>query len=260
MGRHFSDVAPQGGTRLLEEAQPHLTVQNLITGSPHESDFRIANAYHYRDYLIRAFNADVPYDKFVIEHLAGDLLEDPRRHPETGGNESVLATGWPFLGEEVHSPVDIRQDECDRVDNKIDVLSKTFLGITHACARCHDHKFDAIRQRDYYAMAGFVLSQARGKNGGVLLFHDVHPNTVDNLDGILTALEEDGFSFVELDDVETFPMLNGKTPAFIGDGCESNTTCDFSHNSIEASCHTFSNGEPAESVLYITGDMWAEIR
>jgi hypothetical protein len=126
----------------------------------HESDFRIANAYHYRDYLIRAFNADVPYDKFVIEHIAGDLLSQPRLHPETGGNESILATGWPFFGEEVHSPVDIRQDECDRVDNKIDVLSKTFLGITLACARCHDHKFDAIRQRDYYAMAGFMLSSS----------------------------------------------------------------------------------------------------
>jgi cytochrome c553 len=124
----------------------------------HESDFIIANAYHYRDYLIRAFNADVPYDQFVLEHLAGDLLNPPRLHPKLGWNESVLGTGWAFLGEEVHSPVDIRQDECDRTDNKIDVLSKTFLGLTVACARCHDHKFDAIRQRDYYGLAGFIIS------------------------------------------------------------------------------------------------------
>ncbi len=123
----------------------------------HESDFLIANAWQYRDYVIRAFNADVPYDRFVAEHIAGDLLP-ARIDAESGANESVLATGWAFLGEEVHSPVDIRQDECERVDNKVDVLSKTFLGLTVACARCHDHKFDAIAQKDYYALSGFVLS------------------------------------------------------------------------------------------------------
>jgi hypothetical protein len=126
----------------------------------HESDFGIANAWQYRDYLVRALNADVPYDQFVREHLAGDLLDPPRLHPETGGNESILGTGWPFLGEEVHSPVDIRQDECDRTDNKIDVLSKTFLGLTVACARCHDHKFDAIYQKDYYSLSGFIASSS----------------------------------------------------------------------------------------------------
>ena len=126
----------------------------------HESDFGIANAWRYRDYLVRAFNADVPYNQFVMEHLAGDLIDPPRLHPETRANESVLGTGWPFLGEEVHSPVDIRQDECDRTDNKIDVLSKTFLGLTVACARCHDHMFDAIYQKDYYALSGFVASSS----------------------------------------------------------------------------------------------------
>ena len=126
----------------------------------HESDFGIANAWRYRDYLVRAFNADVPYNQFVMEHLAGDLLDPPRLHPGTRANESILGTGWPFLGEEVHSPVDIRQDECDRTDNKIDVLSKTFLGLTVACARCHDHMFDAIYQKDYYALSGFVASSS----------------------------------------------------------------------------------------------------
>ena len=123
----------------------------------HEFDYLIPNAYRYRDYVIRAFNADVPYDRFIVEHLAGDLLAEPRRHPQTGANESILGTGFWFLGEECHSPVDIRQDETDRVDNKIDVMSKAFLGLTLACARCHDHKFDAISTRDYYAMSGFVL-------------------------------------------------------------------------------------------------------
>jgi cytochrome c553 len=66
-----------------------------------------------------------------------------------------------LLGEEIHAPVDTRQDETDRIDNRIDVMSKTFLGLTVACARCHDHKFDAISQRDYYALAGFFVSSSQ---------------------------------------------------------------------------------------------------
>ncbi|HVX10124.1 MAG TPA: PSD1 and planctomycete cytochrome C domain-containing protein [Pirellulales bacterium] len=124
----------------------------------HEFDYTIPNAWHYRDYVIRALNADVPYDRFVTEHVAGDLLDEPRRHPEKGFNESVLATGFLFLGEEIHSPVELPADECDRTDNKIDVFSKTFLGLTVACARCHDHKFDAISTKDYYGLAGYLLS------------------------------------------------------------------------------------------------------
>lgn len=127
----------------------------------HESDFIIPNAYEYRDYVVRALNADVRYDTFVREHIAGDLLPEPRRHPQQGFNESILGTGWAFLGEEIHSPVDTRQDENERIDNRIDVLSKTFLGLTVSCARCHDHKFDAISQRDYYALAGYFISSGQ---------------------------------------------------------------------------------------------------
>lgn len=124
----------------------------------HEFDNDTPNAFQYRDYLIRAFNADVPYDQFVREHIAGDLLPEPRLHPTEKFNESVLGTGFWFLGEWVHSPVDIRKDEADRFDNMIDVMSKTFLGVTVACARCHDHKFDAISTADYYSLSGFLQS------------------------------------------------------------------------------------------------------
>ena len=121
----------------------------------------IPNAWQYRDYVIRALNADVPYDQFVTEHIAGDLARpSPASTRGTGFNESILGTGFWFLGEEVHSPVDIRQDEADRFDNRIDVMTKTFLGLTVACARCHDHKFDAISQRDYYALSGFLISSS----------------------------------------------------------------------------------------------------
>lgn len=124
----------------------------------HEFDFELPEAYLYRDYVIRALNADLPYDQFVTEHIAGDLLPNPRRHPTEGYNESILGTGFWFLGEAKHSPVDIRGDESDRLDNQIDVFSKAFLGLTVACARCHDHKFDPISTKDYYSLMGYLQS------------------------------------------------------------------------------------------------------
>ena len=127
----------------------------------HEFDYPIHHAHQYRDYLIRAFNADVPYDQFVKEHMAGDLIKTPRLNPELKFNESVIATGFWFLGEATHSPVDVRGDEAGRIDNQVDVMSKTFLALTVACARCHDHKFDAISTKDYYALAGFLQSSRK---------------------------------------------------------------------------------------------------
>ncbi|MEM1355391.1 MAG: PSD1 and planctomycete cytochrome C domain-containing protein [Planctomycetota bacterium] len=123
----------------------------------HEFDYTTPHAWKYRDYVIRALNDDLPYDRFVTEHIAGDLVE-PRIHPETMVNEAVVATGWWFMHEQTHGPTDVRQHEADRIDNQIDVLSKSFLGMTVACARCHDHKFDAIGDEDYYAMAGYLQS------------------------------------------------------------------------------------------------------
>lgn len=123
-----------------------------------EQDFNIREAWRYRDYVIRAFNADLPYDQFVREHLAGDLLSSPRLNPEDGSNESILATGGWLMYQTQHAPVDVRMDYADRVDNEIDVFGKTFLGMTVACARCHDHKFDAISTADYYALAGVFRS------------------------------------------------------------------------------------------------------
>lgn len=79
-------------------------------------------------------------------------------HPEKKFNDSVLGTGFWFLGEWVHSSVDIRKDESDRFDSMLDVMSKTFLGVTVACARCHDHKFDAISTADHYSLSGFLQS------------------------------------------------------------------------------------------------------
>ncbi len=165
----LADELPDAYERLVERllASPHygerwarhwLDLVRYAETLGHEFDYEIHNAWRYRDYVIAAFNEDLPYDRFVIEHLAGDLLPQPRRDPRTGINLSVLATGWYWLGEEKHSPVDARQQEADRMDNQIDVFGKAFLAQTLSCARCHDHKFDAYSLTDYYALAGFLKS------------------------------------------------------------------------------------------------------
>jgi hypothetical protein len=124
----------------------------------HEFDFEIPDAWRYRDYVVRAFNEDLPYNDFVTEHIAGDLLARPRRNSRDASNESVIGTAFWWFGQGKQAPVDVRAEECDTFDNQIDVLGKAFLGLSIACARCHDHKFDPIRTQDYYALAGFLRS------------------------------------------------------------------------------------------------------
>lgn len=127
----------------------------------HEFDYPLNHAHQYRDYLIRAFNADVPYDQFIREHLAGDLIDQPRTHPTDQYNESVIGTGFWYLHEATHAPTDVLTNEADIIDNQLDVFGKSFLGLTVACARCHDHKFDAISTADYYALSAYIQSSCR---------------------------------------------------------------------------------------------------
>ena len=119
-----------------------------------EGDPAIPAAWQYRDYLIRSLNADTPYDQLIREHLAGDLLATPRTTPERNINESILGTAHFRLVELGYQPVDPWEERVKWTDNQIDVFSKAFQGLTVACARCHDHKFDAISQEDYYALFG----------------------------------------------------------------------------------------------------------
>jgi len=152
----------------------------------HEFDYAITGAWRYRDYLIRAFNADVPYDQFVKEQLAGDLLPVPRRHPTTGINESQIGTVFYTMAEGSHSPVDVRKDEADRIDNMIDVTTKTFLALTVSCARCHDHKFDPISAADYYSLYG-VMESSRFSPvaASVTLSEEKNIEEVRNIDSYL---------------------------------------------------------------------------
>lgn len=128
-----------------------------------EGDPEIPVAWRYRDYLIRAFNTDVPYDQFVREHLAGDLLTKPRLNPAERLNESAVGTGHFRMIELGYQPVDTVDEQVRNVDNQIDVVSKTFLGLTVSCARCHDHKFDAISQADFTAFYGIFASTRPGQ-------------------------------------------------------------------------------------------------
>jgi len=122
-----------------------------------EGDPAIPEAYRYRDYLIRAFNADVPLDQLIREHVAGDLLDRPRLNVD-GFNESILGTAHFRFVEHGFQPVDTLDDQVKAVDSQIDVVSKAFQGLTISCARCHDHKFDAVSQRDYTALYGIFSS------------------------------------------------------------------------------------------------------
>jgi lysophospholipase L1-like esterase len=165
----LADESPRAFERVVERLldSPHygecwarhwLDLVRFAETCGHEFDFELPYACEYRDYVIRALNADVPYNQFVMEHVAGDLFPDPRRNPIEHFNESVIGTGFWYLGEATHSPVDVRADEATRIDNQIDVFGKAFLGQTLACARCHDHKFDAISTKDYYAISGYLQS------------------------------------------------------------------------------------------------------
>ena len=157
---HYVDqllASPHYGERF---ARHWLDVARYGEARGHEFDYRIPNAWQYRDWVVKAFNDDLPYDQFVREQIAGDLVERPRVDAQTGANESVVGTGFWFLGEALHGPVDIAQDEADRMDNCIDTFGKAFLGLALGCARCHDHKFDAISNEDYYALTGMLMSSS----------------------------------------------------------------------------------------------------
>lgn len=113
------------------------------------------NAWRYRDWVVDAFNDDMPFDRFLTAQIAGDLLSvaDPRQHAQ-----SLIATGFLAIGSKTHNTMNRQQFTLDLADEQIDVTSQTFLGLTIACARCHDHKFDPISQRDYYALSGVFQS------------------------------------------------------------------------------------------------------
>ncbi len=165
-GRHWLDVA-----RYAES-----------TGK--ELNLTFPNAWRYRDYVIDSFNEDKPYNRFVQEQLAGDLLPIKT---EQQWAENLIATGFLAIGPKTLTEQNARQFKHDLVDEQIDVATRVMLGVSVACARCHDHKFDPIPQADYYAMAGIfnnmtthygtvsTLQNRRSSNLVILPIDDLNP-------------------------------------------------------------------------------------
>ncbi len=142
--RHWLDVARYADSNGLDE--------NLV----------YKNAFRYRDYVIAAFNKDKPYDQFVREQIAGDLLpESPALDTQF---ERWTATGFLSLGAKMLAEDDPVKMEMDIIDEQLDTIGRTFMGLTLGCARCHDHKFDPIPAKDYYGMAGILKSTKTMEN------------------------------------------------------------------------------------------------
>ena len=130
-----------------------------------EWNYEVHHAWRYRDYLIRAFNADVPYDQFVREHIAGDLLPQPRWN-RAGAVQRVGDRHRASIASARSTTTTAsacRQIGYDLADNQIDTLTKAFQATTVACARCHDHKLDAVSMKDYYALLGHPAQLAAGQ-------------------------------------------------------------------------------------------------
>ena len=136
-GRHWLDVARYADSNGLDENVAH------------------GNAWRYRDYVVASINADKPFDRFITEQIAGDLLESvsaDERH------QFLIATGFLSIGPKVLAEVNQPKMRMDIVDEQIDTMGRAFLGMTFGCARCHDHKFDPIDAADYYGLAGIFKS------------------------------------------------------------------------------------------------------
>ena len=143
-GRHWLDVARYADTNGMDE------------------NLSYANAYRYRNYVINAFNKDKPYDEFLTEQLAGDLMPDPEDELKT--IERNIATGFLAIGPKMLAEDDPVKMHMDIIDEQVDTMGKAFLGLTLGCARCHDHKFDPVTTRDYYSLAGIFKSTKTMEN------------------------------------------------------------------------------------------------
>jgi Protein of unknown function (DUF1553)/Protein of unknown function (DUF1549) len=137
-GRHWLDVARYADS----------------TGA--DEDHRYPYAWRYRDYVIGAFNRDLPYNQFVMEQIAGDLIPDP--NGKEVNTEGIIATGFLSIGPRLIAEQDKPKMLYDFIDEQIDTTTRGILGLTVACARCHDHKFDPIATADYYSLAAIFAN------------------------------------------------------------------------------------------------------
>lgn len=162
-----ADESPEAFARVVDRLldSPHYgqrwgrhwldTVRYADTNGADENH-ALPHAWRYRDWVVRMFNRDLPFDQFIIQQLAGDLLPVPDDE-ETAG-DLLTATGMLIIGPKMLAEQDKDKMIIDIVDEQIDTVTRTLLGLTVACARCHDHKFDPVSAEDYYALAGIFAS------------------------------------------------------------------------------------------------------
>ncbi len=165
----LNDRSPEATERLVDDllarpaygerwARHWLDVVRFAESNGYERDAAKPSAWRYRDYVIRAFNQNLPFDRFLIEQLAGDELADADR-------ETIIATTYYRLGPWDDEPADPKQDRFDQLDDIVSTTSEVFLGLTLACARCHDHKFEPLAMRDYYGLVAVFNGLIRPQKG-----------------------------------------------------------------------------------------------
>jgi len=168
--------SPQFGERW---GRHWLDVARYAESSGRAANFAYPHAWRYRDWVIAAFNADKPYDQFVREQLAGDLLAAKAKDDQDKA-ELQIATGFLAVGPKSLDERNRQQFAMDVADEQIDTTFQAFQGLTVACARCHDHKFDPIPQKDYYAVAG-IFRSTETCYGTIRLLQSNHPSPLLNL-------------------------------------------------------------------------------
>ncbi len=177
VGAFLADAAPDAYTKLVEKllASPAfgerwgrhwLDIARYAESTGSSRNVPYNYAWRYRDYVIDSFNKDKPYNRFISEQIAGDLMPytSAQQH-----NEQLIATGFLAMGVKDLNERDRVRFVMDAVDEQIDVTTRSIMALTVACARCHDHKFDPIPTADYYSMAGIfksteILSGLHGRN------------------------------------------------------------------------------------------------
>ncbi|MCA9078033.1 MAG: DUF1553 domain-containing protein [Planctomycetaceae bacterium] len=178
-GRHWLDIARYADSNGLDE--------NLA----------YANAYRYRDYVVSAFNSDKPYDRFVQEQIAGDLLPT---ETDEARLDAIAATGFLCIGAKMLAEDDPMKMQMDIIDEQVDTIGRAFMGLTFGCARCHDHKFDPIPIADYYSLAGIFKSTKTMENFNVVARWQERP--------LATADQESEFQAIEASIASQKTLLN----------------------------------------------------
>ena len=249
---------PQATEKLVDEllASPHfgerwgrhwLDVARFAESSGGGRTLLFKDAWRYRDYVIQAFNADVPFDRFIREQIAGDLL--PAATPEDARRQ-VSATAFLALGPTNYEEQDKQQLRFDVIDEQLETLGRGFLGQTIGCARCHDHKFDPVSQRDYYAMAGIFASTrtlfnytdnvarwiaaplpAAGPNEVALLAHETKLAALEkDLEGAKAELTKASKAVTEVTSKPGVPVAAGDLPGIIIDDAQAKIVGEWKHS------------------------------